>query len=333
MRASWLRRTSVLKDRAVVISFFLAALAFLTVLGLALAAEVGDDGFRNVALAIGAIAAFPVLVWRTTIGVQEANSADDRLRNERFQTAAQMLGNSVLAVRIGGVQALSELAGDAPGQYHVQIMRLLCAFVRTPPADEDIPAFRDDRSQRLRGDSQAAMQAIGARRECHEIEKHAPYEPNLIDADLRGSRLYRSDPSRLVGIRTDFTEAILADVNLDDAVLEGAKFVRTVLTGEGIDNPDAKGNASTLQNAVLAGADFSGADLTGVKISGADFARMRGPKDESSGNHTRGEPNPAIGLTQTQLETALADPTNPPLLDGVKDSITGEPLVWRGKSV
>ena len=39
----------------------------------------------------------------------------------------------------------------------------------------------------------------------------------------------------------------------------------------------------------------------------------------------------ATGLTQDQLDMARADPDHPPKLDGVKDAITGEQLIWRGK--
>ena len=48
-----------------------------------------------------------------------------------------MLGSEVLSVRLGGIYALQRLAEEEPKQYHVQIMRLFCAFVRNPTKDED----------------------------------------------------------------------------------------------------------------------------------------------------------------------------------------------------
>ena len=36
------------------------------------------------------------------------------------------------------------------------------------------------------------------------------------------------------------------------------------------------------------------------------------------------------GLTQEQIDEAVADSDNPPTLEGVVDANTGEPLVWRG---
>ena len=43
-----------------------------------------------------------------------------------------MLGSEVLSVRLGGIYALQRLAEEWPDQYHIQIMRLFCAFVRLP---------------------------------------------------------------------------------------------------------------------------------------------------------------------------------------------------------
>ena len=58
---------------------------------------------------------------------------------------------------------------------------------------------------------------------------------------------------------------------------------------------------------------LSHADLTGANLSNAD---MRG----------------CIGLTQEQLDQAVAQEGVPPNLAGVVDANTGEPLVWRGAS-
>ena len=54
------------------------------------------------------------------------------LLNERYQTGARMLGDEVLAVRLAGIYALQRLAEEDRQQYHVQVMRSLCAFVQFP---------------------------------------------------------------------------------------------------------------------------------------------------------------------------------------------------------
>ena len=49
-----------------------------------------------------------------------------------------MLGSNALAVRLGGIYALERLAEDDPEHYHVQIMQLVCGFVRKPTEDEGV---------------------------------------------------------------------------------------------------------------------------------------------------------------------------------------------------
>ena len=76
-----------------------------------------------------------------------------------------------------------------------------------------------------------------------------------------------------------------------------------------------------LSGALLWGADLSGAILQGANLSGTDMSgrKARSPRYQES----------VRGLTQAQLDTARADPENPPMLDGAVDVATGRPLVWR----
>ena len=46
-----------------------------------------------------------------------------------------MLGSEQLSVRLGGIYALARLAREDPGDYHTQIMSLLCAFIRNPTGE------------------------------------------------------------------------------------------------------------------------------------------------------------------------------------------------------
>ena len=329
MRARRKRISAWLEKEAIPTSFGLAVAAIVVVVYLAVSGDVGKEAFRNVSLVLAAIVAFPVLVWRTTVGVREANSADESLLNERFQSAAKMLGNKDLVVRTAGAQSFGDLAKDAPERYHVRIMRLLCAFARNPTSDSQLPTFEPGGSVRLREDVQAAINVIGSRRNRQEIEHASPYEPNLIDADLKGARLWGTYLARSICIGADFTEARLGNVDFEGANLESASFARAYLTGEGIDNPDAKDKPVNLRSAILAGVDFDGADLTGVDISGADFARGRGRSVEGGdGTFERGAELPAVNLTQDQLLRARADTDSPPKLDGVVDAASGEPLIW-----
>ena len=80
---------------------------------------------RNIGLVVGGGIAIWVAYRRSVISHRG-------LQNERYQKAAEMLGNKVMAVRLGGIYALHRLGKDDPEQYHVEIMRLLSSFVRYP---------------------------------------------------------------------------------------------------------------------------------------------------------------------------------------------------------
>ena len=115
--------------------------------------------------------------WRSRVAERQANTAQQGLLNDRYQKGAEMLGNEVLAVRLGGIYALQRLAEEHPEQYHVQIMRLFCGFVRHPTRYESAKTEQDhieakavteedqrDSTPRLREDVQAVMQAIADRK-------------------------------------------------------------------------------------------------------------------------------------------------------------------------
>ena len=127
--------------------------------------ESGSTTVRNLGLVIGGFIAILLAVWRSRVAERQADAAQQQvtatqqqlrtaqhqadaaqrqadtaqqnLLNERYQRGAEMLGSDVLAVRLGGIYALRHLAEEHPKQYHVQIMRLLCAFARHPTRDEE----------------------------------------------------------------------------------------------------------------------------------------------------------------------------------------------------
>ena len=194
---------------------------------------------RNLVLVIAAIAALPLAIWRSKV-------AQLGLMNDRYQKGAEMLGNNVLAVRLGGIYALARLAREHPGEYHTQIMGLFCAFVRNPLVVEK----EKQDANKLREDVQAVMTATGKRDEAQiEIEEREGYRMNLNEADLWKANLRG----------TELHEAFLATTNLSNADMRGC-----------------------------------------------------------------------IGLTQEQIDQAIAQKDHPPKLTGAVDANTGEPLVWRG---
>ena len=146
---------------------------------------------------------------------------------------------------------------------------------------------------------------------------------NLSSAVLQDAKMVR------VGFhnKTNLSEAKLDRANLTGAIFENAILTGAFLTGAIL--PDAgflraKLQGARLMNADLTGAHFLDANLKEANLTGADVS---GVEFSVGGSQT------AKGLTQVQLDLACADPKNPPILTGVLDAETGEPLVWRGKPV
>ena len=82
-----------------------------------------------------------------------------------------------------------------------------------------------------------------------------------------------------------------------------------------------------MSGAWLGGANLSDAILWSTNLSGALLVQ------EPDNENGEGEYKVVTGLTQRQLDWAIADPGKPPNLNRVLDAETGEPLVWRGKPV
>ena len=296
--------------------------------------ETASNGetLRNAGLLTGGALAFVFAGWRAWVSERQtataqveaataqlqAEIAEKGLLNERYERGAEMLGNPTLAVRLGGIFALRRLAEEHPEQYHIQIMELLCAFVRHPTKDTTVERPLglhhefDNYMRTLRADVQEAMQAIGSR------------SPSGISLERsRGSKLYLRD-SHLVYLQVQdanlscawLTNAKLTDAELPRANLSNARLRQAILYG-------AKLRGANLSDAKLWDADLTRAILQNAILSGTDFCGIDANSQEYGA--------PARGLIQAQLDVARADPDNPPKLDGVLDAETGAPLVWRGK--
>ena len=261
--------------------------------------ESGSTTVRNLGLIVAGLIALPLTLWRIWVADRQAKAAhlhvetsQRGLLNERYQKGAEMLGSQVLSVRLGGIYALARLAREYPEEYHVQIMRLLCAFIRRPSPENSEVTDEDEARllSKLRLDLQEIMKEIGQRTN-KQIEVEEQQE----------------EYSRL-----DLHSAKLSDAFFHAVNFSNANFVDAVLKKTLLKNADLTG-------AVLVGADLTGANLSDSNLTGAEFS-VNGKL-------------PAIGLTQRQLDAAIANPDNPPRLDGVLDAETGEQLVWGGKPV
>ena len=177
---------------------------------------------RNFGLVIAAVIALWFARWRIVVADRQAATAQRVLLNERYQKGAEMLGSEVLSVRLGGIDALSDLALEHSEDYHTKIMSLLCAFVRHPVRDEE-----GNNSVRVREDAQEVMTAIHARSAAQiEIEKQGDYILTLPHANLNNVFLHGA---KLEG--ANLTEADLKHANLTGTNLKNCKG----LTQEQID--------------------------------------------------------------------------------------------------
>ena len=231
------------------------------------------SAIRNLVLVLAAIAALPLAIWRSKVAERQADTAQRGQLDERYQKGAEMLGSGVLSVRLGAIDALSDLAFEHPEDYHMKVMSLLCAFARHPGRNKE-----GNDSVRVLEDIHGVMIAIHARSAAQtEIEKQGDYILNL------------------------------PQTNLNYMFLRGANLARANLI-------EADLHRANLRRVMALGVRLNQANLTQANLTGTNLKNC-------------------IGLTQEQIDEAVADSDNPPTLEGVIDANTGEPLVWRGAGV
>ena len=310
--------------------------------------ESGSTTIRNIGFIIAGLIALPLAIWRSMVAQKQADIAQQSLLNERYQQGAEMLGSEVLSVRLGGIYALRSLAEDRPEQYHIQAMRLLCAFVRNPTKDAVVQTEVNDPDEdtKPREDVQAALDAICA---CHEIntgrDRVTQFWLDFRNADLRAAQLQSVNLSVKLSLHgKTFAEIInsyqmgadFAGARLDSARMFSAKLQRANFSEAGLYRADlayADLSGARLWRADLSEAGLQGADLSGARLQRANLSETYLGKANLSGAELSNDEFPefrARGLTQTQLDEAVAYPDNPPKLDGVLDAETGKQLKWRG---
>ena len=273
---------------------------------------------RNIGLVVAAGFALWFARKRILVADRQADTAQRGLLNERCQKGAEMLGSKVVAVRLAGIYALARLARDHSGDYHTQVMSLLCAFVRNPtwePVEASLPIY----GLRVREDVQAVMTAVGERSEEQiAIEEEKEYRLDLIGADLKFVRLFDAVLGNVDLLKADLTDAVLIGAKLKSAKLTGAK-----LTGANLEDADLK--STRLIDVNLESVKLAGANLKSVRLIDVNLKDALLIHTNLSGADLEG----CKGLTQKQLNEAVADSDNPPKLEGVVDANTGNSIVWR----
>lgn len=325
------------------------------------------DTLRNAGLMLGGIIALVFALWRGWVAQQQSTAAQRQgdisqqsMLNERYERGAEMLGSTVLSVRLGGIYGLASLAEDHPDQYHVPIIQLLCTFVRQPPEEgkkdesEQVDRAKSDNEHELRQDVQAAMTAISGRNEAglgyekatrgflievsdSVAEGVTVRRAGLFWLDLRGANLRCVDLLEAKLFRANFRDADLSnstllEANLSHAILWKANLSHAMLWKANLSEADISQNANlsnanltyaNLSDANLFLADLSGASLRGANLSGVVLQRA---------NLTGADLSEVTGLEQDGLNRSRADPDKPPKLRNAFDAKTGKPLEWHGRS-
>ncbi|MER7277079.1 pentapeptide repeat-containing protein [Dactylosporangium sp. NPDC000244] len=189
-----------------------------------------------VILALGAYA-----TWhRLRINEEELRLSRSAQTTERYSRAVEHLGHDSLDVRIGGVYALEQIAGQSPPDRDA-IIEILRAYVRghspwppgrpgQPPADMPLTELPTLASRA--NDVQAAVDVL--------VRLHGPggaERLSLPRCDLRYARM---------------NGAVLRGANLGHAALQRARLAGT-----------------DLRDSILEGADLRGTDLAAVRLDGA----------------------------------------------------------------
>ena len=246
---------------------------------------------RNLSLLAVSVIGLPFVIWRSFTAHKQAKTSESGLQNDRYQKGAEMLGNKSLATRLGGVYALERLAKEQPEAYHMQIMKLFCAFSRHPTADSAIEFKQNDETTstetcQARLDVHAVVVAIGRRTKKQiDIENKKEYSSGKFYPD------YQIDLSHACLRKIFLDAANLANVNFNGADFSDAKFVHGDISDSNLANANLSGAKlfhTNLSKAALIGIDLSGVNLSGVNLSGVKGLTQE--QLDKAGQHPDGKP-------------------------------------------
>ncbi|SHK75200.1 Pentapeptide repeat-containing protein [Roseovarius marisflavi] len=254
---------------------------------------------------LGAVIALPLTINRLLLSRRQTETVEQGHITDRINKAVEGLGaektvkrdgdertEANLEVRIGSIYALERLSQDSERD-HIQIMEILCAYIRQNAGREDVAlpegevtpeAWRDWAKQgheHPRLDVDVALKVIerrGAARKQLEKNQNPPYRLGLERAPLRKIILSQRD---LTG--ADLRNAELQGADLWRAQLQGANLWRAQLQEAHL--WDAQLQGADLWDAQLQGANLGGAQLQGANLGGAQLQGAKLWHAELQGAH------------------------------------------------
>ena len=214
---------------------------------------------------------------RSTAATDRINTAVTGLGVEKTVKQTASDGNVTentdanIEVRLGAVYALERISQDSDRD-HMQIMEILCAYIRTnAPWDMDTDAPSDPETstppKNTRADIQAALTVIGRRApDKIALERHKGFVLDLRFADLRGADLRDGDFAQAVFFGSNFQFALLLRTNLKGAKLQNANLSYANLFETRFDANTNLRN-TTFDKAFVFDTDFSDAGVTQEQLS------------------------------------------------------------------
>ena len=215
----------------------------------------------------------------TAAAERTTNAAEQGLITDRINTAVTGLGveknvkqtapdgnvtentDANIEVRLGAVYALERISQDSDRD-HMQIMEILCAYIRT-----NVPWDRTTPMKRLRADIQAALTVIDRRApDKIALERDKGFVLDLCAADLRFAHLHDGDFAQARFWGSNFQFAVLTRTNLKDASLSHANLSDAHLVKTRF---DAKTDLedTTFDKACVFNTDFSKTGVTQEQLS------------------------------------------------------------------
>lgn len=186
-----------------------------------------------------------------------------------------------LEVRIGAIYALERIAQDSMRD-HIQIMEILCAYVReNAPATSIEPAEGPSIRATPRADIQAAITVFGRRLGTQiELETQQQFRLDLRNTDLSGVDFRNGDFSAAIFYHSRFEAALFRDSRLlgtqfQGALLNFADFFNAELRGTVFDlaiiNKPVSipgGMTQSINMGEIYGISLAGADITAINYLG-----------------------------------------------------------------
>lgn len=254
-----------------------------------------DDARKTIAQIIGGV--FFVLGLFVTYNTFELNRQGQEINakrqvSDRFAKAVELLGNTDVSVRLGGLYALEQISHDNPEDYHSIILETLAAFIREKSKQQKEEALKNTQITSPAKNVQnppidvnnlppptdvLAAYAIIRRRDSRKDEDFFIFNfggANLNGAKFYGEKLMGADFNHANLNRADFNSTILHRTNFNNANLNYANLKYAKLGGANMEYAELGG--ANLKEAEFYFASLLGANLRYAVLDGADLGMCAG---------------------------------------------------------